>query len=269
MSTMLKRPRRPDETCPVLDPSANTLPRESVTAIGDLEVLRAQFRRSGVNGMRQPVCEPVTTSTEQRSDPHPDLRCGMIESATAGKAKSSSREEGRSAGRTAGASSSKTKSALHRVLDKDKESSSKRPSARSSASTAVPARAPSGAAPLSADTDLAQLLKIWQRAVTVHRESDFPKLPKPKSGDWLAEHKEDGQTLKTFVTRAASMNARPSNARKTLYILPVGSEKMQNMQKVVLGVEAEGLDTGKFCHVTHPTNIDLTRTTWSRLSRYF
>ena len=41
----------------------------------------------------------------------------------------------------------------------------------------------------------------------------------PKPGDWLAEHREDGQTFDQYV---ASNPNRPTAERTTLYILPIG-----------------------------------------------
>jgi len=49
---------------------------------------------------------------------------------------------------------------------------------------------------------------------------DFLPLESPKSGDWLAEHKEPGQTFAEF---AATQYNRPDNIRKKIYLQPLGA----------------------------------------------
>ncbi len=48
----------------------------------------------------------------------------------------------------------------------------------------------------------------------------FAPVPKPKKGDWLAEHPEPGQTFDAYVK--AKYN-RPNKARQTLVIVPIGA----------------------------------------------
>ena len=47
----------------------------------------------------------------------------------------------------------------------------------------------------------------------------FPPLPPPKPGDWLAEHREPGQTFDEYVS---SRPNRPDDVRRTIYLKPLG-----------------------------------------------
>lgn len=49
---------------------------------------------------------------------------------------------------------------------------------------------------------------------------DFSPIRAPKTGEWLAEHREPGQTFAEYVRSAAN---RPTSKRRTIYIVPVGS----------------------------------------------
>ena len=49
-------------------------------------------------------------------------------------------------------------------------------------------------------------------------DSFWSVIAKPKSGDWLAEHKEAGQTFEQFKT---SLRKVPTRVRHTIYILPL------------------------------------------------
>jgi archaemetzincin len=58
----------------------------------------------------------------------------------------------------------------------------------------------------------------WRRLFS--DDSRFEPLPQPSPGDWLAEHPEPGQTFEQFV--ADSPN-RPDQARKFIYLQPIGA----------------------------------------------
>lgn len=47
----------------------------------------------------------------------------------------------------------------------------------------------------------------------------FAPMPKPQPGDWLAEHKEDGQTFSDYL---ASKPNKPDGRRRVIYIVPIG-----------------------------------------------
>ena len=49
--------------------------------------------------------------------------------------------------------------------------------------------------------------------------TDFEPIPIPKPGDWLAVHRETGQTFDEFVT---SKPNRPGNVRSKIYLQPLG-----------------------------------------------
>ncbi|UCF90414.1 MAG: hypothetical protein JSW39_19240 [Desulfobacterales bacterium] len=57
----------------------------------------------------------------------------------------------------------------------------------------------------------------WQRALQPDR--DFEPIPIPRSGDWLAEHHEKGQSFDEYVQLAAD---RPDNIRNIIYLQPLG-----------------------------------------------
>ncbi len=61
-------------------------------------------------------------------------------------------------------------------------------------------------------------------------------LPAPQSGEWLAEHKEPGQTLAEY-RKTDFVKAQP--ARKTIYVVVLG--KMTDQQKEIIGVTKEYL----------------------------
>ena len=48
----------------------------------------------------------------------------------------------------------------------------------------------------------------------------FPSIPRPGRSDWLAQHKENGQTYSQFVARRYP---KPSKYKNTLYIQPFGT----------------------------------------------
>jgi archaemetzincin len=55
--------------------------------------------------------------------------------------------------------------------------------------------------------------------INTKKAEDKPMSP-PRAGDWLAEHKENGQTFKEY-TKGDSV--RPTAAQKVIYLLPVGT----------------------------------------------
>ena len=64
----------------------------------------------------------------------------------------------------------------------------------------------------------AGLPETLQRAF--NPEKDFSSLESPQPGDWLAEHKEPGQTFSEF---AVTQYNRPDNIRKKIYLQPLGT----------------------------------------------
>lgn len=48
---------------------------------------------------------------------------------------------------------------------------------------------------------------------------DFEPLPPPQSGDWLAEHREPGQTYEDYLS---AHPPQPTSARSKIYIQPLG-----------------------------------------------
>ena len=63
----------------------------------------------------------------------------------------------------------------------------------------------------------AKLPAALQRALTP--DDDFEPIPAPKPGDWLAEHRERGQTFDDFVRSGSN---RPNDARHVIYLQPIG-----------------------------------------------
>ncbi len=61
-------------------------------------------------------------------------------------------------------------------------------------------------------------------------------LPEPQSGEWLAEHKEPGQTLAEY---RKTKYIKAQSGRKTIYIVVLG--KMTDKQKEIIGVTKEYL----------------------------
>ncbi|CAF0891915.1 unnamed protein product [Adineta steineri] len=69
--------------------------------------------------------------------------------------------------------------------------------------------------------DLSKLPNTMKMAVTNGIEDSFEPVPQPGGGDWLAQHKERGQTMESF--QKMSSKAVPHGTHKTIYIQPVGS----------------------------------------------
>jgi archaemetzincin len=60
------------------------------------------------------------------------------------------------------------------------------------------------------------------------------KLAKPKPGDWLAEHKEPGQTFRQYI---ASKPIKPTRARGIIYVQPLG--EFNKTQRKIIDLTAE------------------------------
>ncbi|CAF2905757.1 unnamed protein product [Rotaria sp. Silwood2] len=69
--------------------------------------------------------------------------------------------------------------------------------------------------------DIKQLPRDMQMAVTNKLDESFQPVPEPKDDDWLRDHQEKGQTIKSFECRTSK--AVPHATYKTIYIQPVGS----------------------------------------------
>ncbi|NQT86165.1 Zn-dependent protease [bacterium] len=63
------------------------------------------------------------------------------------------------------------------------------------------------------------------------------QLGKPKSGDWLAEHKEDGQTFAEYVRCTP---VRPTASRRTIYVQPLGDFTEPQRRIVTLSADFMG-----------------------------
>ena len=64
----------------------------------------------------------------------------------------------------------------------------------------------------------------------------FRPMGKPETSDWLASHKEPGQTFEEYINEDPTL---PTNDRKTIYVLPLG--KFNAAQEKILKIVAEGL----------------------------
>ncbi len=65
-------------------------------------------------------------------------------------------------------------------------------------------------------------------------DPQFQPLPKPKPGDWLAQHKEPGQTFRQFLF--SNPNKPGAHGRKFIYLQPIGNfpqkaPKLQTLQQ--------------------------------------
>ncbi|CAF3243453.1 unnamed protein product [Rotaria sp. Silwood2] len=69
--------------------------------------------------------------------------------------------------------------------------------------------------------DISKLPRDMQLAVTNKLNESFQPVPKPKSSDWLANHAEQGQTMKSFERTMSK--AIPHATFKTIYIQSIGS----------------------------------------------
>ena len=71
--------------------------------------------------------------------------------------------------------------------------------------------------------DLSALPPLLKRAFA----SDSPDLrpiPKPGPHDWLAAHREPGQTFDDFLAMRPN---RPTSARRVIYLQPPGSSRLK------------------------------------------
>ncbi|CAF3455936.1 unnamed protein product [Rotaria sp. Silwood1] len=69
--------------------------------------------------------------------------------------------------------------------------------------------------------DITQLPRDMQIAVTNKLDESFKPVPRPNRDDWLRNHEEKGQTMKSF--ERTTSKAVPHATYKTIYIQPVGS----------------------------------------------
>ena len=83
--------------------------------------------------------------------------------------------------------------------------------------------------------------------------TDFQPIPIPKSGDWLAEHPETGQSLDDFVKCKPN---RPDEIRSKIYLQPLGKfpkgqiplvERLREYAAAYFGMEVEVLTCMALC----------------------
>lgn len=65
--------------------------------------------------------------------------------------------------------------------------------------------------------DISGETKTFQKLLAA--DSDFAVIEKPRAGDWLASHKERGQSFSDFMRSGAN---RPDEVRRVIYFLPIG-----------------------------------------------
>lgn len=96
--------------------------------------------------------------------------------------------------------------------------------------------------------DLSQLSPMLKRAFTPDPNA-FQPIPSPGPDDWLAVHRESGQTFDQFIT---SQPNRPSGERKVIYLQPLGDfaperspdiDKLQKFAAVFFDMEVKTLPT--------------------------
>lgn len=89
---------------------------------------------------------------------------------------------------------------------------------------AAPARAqaeePRAAAELTPPSDAERQRAIGDQEDPAFDPGDFTAIRAPEPGDWLAEHREPGQSFAQFV---ASKPNVPTKARRTIYLVPLGT----------------------------------------------
>ena len=85
-------------------------------------------------------------------------------------------------------------------------------------------------------------------------------LGKPKPGEWLEMHKEEGQTFKEYLECDP---IRPTEKRKTIYLLPIG--KFSAKQKEIIDLTAEFMKT--FYHLPVKTMETLDDSTIPKKAR--
>ncbi|UJR15477.1 hypothetical protein I4U23_002420 [Adineta vaga] len=69
--------------------------------------------------------------------------------------------------------------------------------------------------------DISNLPNDMRMAVTNRLDESFQPVPKPNEGDWLGQHQERGQTMKSFEKKTSK--AVPHGTYKTIFIQPIGS----------------------------------------------
>ena len=238
----LRQRRRPDERCPVLDEARNKHSKDSIAAMGDLASMRQQFAKFGSNGIQDNglVCKAALETSPLSS----------------------------SAGSTSAGSSSSNDPPV--IVPRTKRSTNG--VTLTPITPRISTARKSGTTGKASEVEEDGLAKI-ERAVTNKLERDFPKLPPIRSGDWLKEHSEIGQTFKSYMNRATSMNARPSRTRRTLYVQPLGAiefassgaeKKTKTFAKS--GASADGTGPGAAPSVVAPTAIKSVPNTLKHIS---
>lgn len=66
---------------------------------------------------------------------------------------------------------------------------------------------------------IGRLVGLAPDARAAFAPGDFEPLPMPKPGEWLAEHRERGQSYPDFIK---GRHVRPDDTRRVLYIQPIG-----------------------------------------------
>ncbi len=80
---------------------------------------------------------------------------------------------------------------------------------------------------------------------------DFTPIRAPEPSDWLAEHREPGQTFAQFVSSKPNV---PSKGRRTIYLVPLGAldvdtEVLQRYARAYYSLPVELMDTIDLEHV--------------------
>jgi archaemetzincin len=123
--------------------------------------------------------------------------------------------------------------------------------------------------------DLAGLPAPLQRAFAPDA-AEFAPIPKPDPQDWLAVHKETGQTFDQFK---ASRPNQPTGSRRTIYLQPLGEfatdrnpsiEKLREFAEAFFAMEVKALptvslDASKFSARRNPYTGNLQILTWDVL----
>ncbi|MFH1725535.1 MAG: archaemetzincin [Elusimicrobiota bacterium] len=84
---------------------------------------------------------------------------------------------------------------------------------------------------------------------------DFEPVPDPKPGDWLAEHRELGQSFEKFLE---SKPNRPEEARSTLYIQPLGEFPKKRSPSLKRLKEFAGIFFGTETDLLKPSDLKKT-----------
>lgn len=79
---------------------------------------------------------------------------------------------------------------------------------------------------------LATLPAKYKRLLPLHE-----KLPKPKPGEWLDQHREPGQTYRQYIK---SQPVRPTSRRNVIYVLPLG--EFSTTQRKIIHLTAKNME---------------------------